>query len=224
MQAEITKIALPLPLKLGHVNCYLVAADQGFVLVDTGGSNGRAQVDASLAAAGCGRDRLRLIFLTHGDFDHSGNAAYLRKRLGAPIAMHSGDAGMVERGDMSWNRRRNKLVLRLSSPLFGFPQAARFTPDALLDDAADLATFGLPWKVIHLASHSRGSIGLLLDDGAFFCGDLFENTKTPGLNSIMDDRAAAQAALEMLKGHPIQTVYPGHGAPFSVDELSKGAQ
>ena len=38
--------------------------------------------------------------------------------------MLAGDGGMVERGDMSWKRQRNKLMLRLSSPLFGFPATA----------------------------------------------------------------------------------------------------
>jgi glyoxylase-like metal-dependent hydrolase (beta-lactamase superfamily II) len=137
--------------------------------------------------------------------------------------MHAADAGMVERGDMSWNRRSNKLLLRISSPLFGFGKDARFSPDALLGDGDDLATFGLPGKVIHLASHSLGSIGLLLEDGSFFCGDLFDNTKTPALNSIMDDRDAARAALAMLKAHPIQMVYPGHGQPFPFARVVKGA-
>jgi hydroxyacylglutathione hydrolase len=224
MQAKITTIRLPLAMNLGQVNCYLIAAGAGFVLVDTGGSNSRAQVDAALGAAGCGPGRLRLIFLTHGDFDHTGNAAYLKRILEAPIAMHAGDVGMVERGDMSWGRERNKLMLRLSSRFLGFPKAARFTPDALLAGEADLSAFGLHASVVHLACHSRGSIGLLLDDGAFFCGDLLENTKAPAINSIMDDRKSALATLQMLKAYPIATVYPGHGQPFPFAALATGAQ
>jgi hypothetical protein len=39
----------------------------------------------------------------------------------------------------------------------------------------------------------------------------------------MDDRAAAQASVEKLKGLSIKTVYAGHGAPFPMDryEASK---
>ncbi len=219
--AQITTITLPLPMKLGHVNCYLVAQGERFVLVDTGGANGRAQLDAALAAAGCAPGRLALIFLTHGDFDHTGNAAYLGRKFGAPLAMRADDAGMVERGDMSWNRQHNRLVLRLSSRLFGFGKDARFTPDVLLAGGEELAAFGLQGQVIALPGHSRGSTGLLLDDGSFFCGDLFDNTKAPAINSIMDDRDAARVSLEMLRGCPIQTVYPGHGQPFSFGALAK---
>ncbi len=53
-------------------------------------------------------NRLKLIVLTHGDFDHTGNAVYLRQRLGAPIAIHAGDAGMPERGDMFWKGKNGQ--------------------------------------------------------------------------------------------------------------------
>jgi glyoxylase-like metal-dependent hydrolase (beta-lactamase superfamily II) len=72
--------------------------------------------------------------------------------------------------------------------------------------------------VLSIPGHSRGSIGLLTADGDLFVGDLLVNTKRPVLNSIMDDRAAAQASVEKLKSLKIKTVYPGHGAPFSMDQ------
>jgi glyoxylase-like metal-dependent hydrolase (beta-lactamase superfamily II) len=42
---------------------------------------------------------LALIVLAHGDFDHTGNGAYLRQKYGARMATHRDDLGMVERGD-----------------------------------------------------------------------------------------------------------------------------
>ena len=68
---------------------------------------------------------------------------------------------------------------------------------------------------------SRGSIGILTTGGDLFAGDLFESTKQPRLNSIMDDAAAAQASVEKLKGLTIRTVYPGHGQPFSLDQITR---
>jgi len=35
----------------------------------------------------------------------------------------------------------------------------------------------------------------------------------------MDDLAAAKASVEKLKGLEVGTVYPGHGKPFSMEEL-----
>jgi glyoxylase-like metal-dependent hydrolase (beta-lactamase superfamily II) len=57
-----------------------------------------------------------------------------------------------------------------------------------------------------------------------FIGDLLENTKQPALNSIMDDRAAAQASVEKLKALPVKIVYPGHGQPFPLELYLVGEQ
>lgn len=214
MSYKINTIALSLPMRMGSVNCFLVAVEDGFVLFDAGGSNQRAELQRQLDQAGCRPGNLRLIVLTHGDFDHSGNAAHLRQAFGAPVAMHAGDVGMVERGDMSWNRSTSKLVLKAISLLFGFGRAERFTPDVLLRDGDDLLAYGLDARVIHLPGHSLGSIGILLAGGDLIGGDLLENTKGPALNSIMDDRTAAAASVDKLKGYSIGTVYPGHGQPF----------
>lgn len=49
-----------------------------------------------LEAAGCTKDNLQLIVLTHGDNDHTCNAAYLREHFQTKIAMHSGDRKLIE--------------------------------------------------------------------------------------------------------------------------------
>jgi hydroxyacylglutathione hydrolase len=100
MRQEIKTINLLLPYHLGSVNCYLIETETGYILIDTGGSNKRTDLEKELESAGCQPGYLKLIVLTHGDFDHTGNAAYLRKKFGTTIAMHDDDSGMVERGDM----------------------------------------------------------------------------------------------------------------------------
>jgi len=94
------------------VNCYLVRTGDGFILIDTGRTNKRSAIEKELESAGCQPGNLTLIVLTHGDFDHCGNAAYLRKKFGTQIAMHKDDSGMVERGDMLWNfqQKINKII------------------------------------------------------------------------------------------------------------------
>jgi glyoxylase-like metal-dependent hydrolase (beta-lactamase superfamily II) len=224
MKFALEVITLALPMRLGSVNCYLTKTEDGFILFDTGGSNQRAELDRRLSAAGCAPGNLKLILLTHGDFDHSGNAAHLRHKFAAPVAMHPDDAGMVERGDMSWNRHGSKLVLRITSGLFGFGEAERFTPDVLLSDGDVLTEYGLNATVLRLPGHSSGSIGVLLPGGIFICGDLLSNTKRPAINDIMDDREAARATVEMLTTHAIAEFYPGHGQPFSMASFLSAQQ
>ncbi len=217
---EITRISLTMPLGMGQVNCYLLRGSDGYVMLDTGPATQRRALERALEQAGCRPGDLSLIALTHGDFDHTGNAAYLRTRFESPVAMHRGDAGMLERGDMFWNRRRgNALVRALAPRLIGFGRAERIAPDRLLEDGDSLARYGLAAPVLHLPGHSSGSIGILAADGALFCGDLLENRRGPAIGSIVDDPQAAQASLDRLAGLKIGTVYPGHGEPFLMAAL-----
>jgi glyoxylase-like metal-dependent hydrolase (beta-lactamase superfamily II) len=207
---------------MGMVNSYLIQNSAGYFLVDTGSSNARKNLLRELENAGCLPGSLKLIVLTHGDFDHIGNAAYLRSAFTARIAMHHDDSGMAERGDMFVNRKRPNILIRALIPIFtGFGPSERFSPDLFLIDGFDLSQHGLEAKVISLPGHSRGSIGILTANGELFCGDLFENTKGPVLNAIIDDSAAANESVANLMGLKISMIYPGHGQPFTRELLAE---
>jgi hydroxyacylglutathione hydrolase len=229
MPSEIETINLSLPYRLGSVNCYLLEADGGgHILIDTGSSNRRTELEEELERNGCKPGNLRLIILTHGDFDHSGNATYLCKRFGSKIAMHYDDSGMAEYGDMFFNRKRRNIFLKtlikiITSIFFGFSKSERFKPDLFVDDGYDLSEYGLDARVLHIPGHSKGSIGILTGSGDLFCGDLLTNgdrIDQPNLNSIMDDILVAKESVKKLKSLKIKTVYPGHGKPFSLDNLA----
>jgi glyoxylase-like metal-dependent hydrolase (beta-lactamase superfamily II) len=209
-------------MRMGTVNCYLLHTEAGFFLIDTGTSSARKQLLAGLANAGCIPGSLRLVLLTHGDFDHTGNAAFIRARYDTKLAMHRADSGMGETGNMFDNRKKPNVLIRSLVPLFtGFGESERFTPDLLLDDGYDLTPHGLGARVLSLPGHSKGSIGILTAEGDLFCGDLFENRKEPALNSLMDDPEAAKVSLAVLASYKIRFVYPGHGEPFAMEQLAK---
>ena len=222
---EIRVVTLPMPLRTGTVNAYLVETGHGYVLIDTGTSNARDKLEQELASAGCRPGILDLILLTHGDFDHTGNAAYLRERFGAKLAMHPDDIGMAEQADMFWNRKSGNPIVRLLAPiLFGFGRANRFTPEFTIDDGDNLREYGFDAEVLLIPGHSKGSIGILTVDGDLFCGDLLENTEGPAKNSIMDDATACDASVERLESLSIGTVYPGHGEPFPMEQFASSAR
>jgi hydroxyacylglutathione hydrolase len=223
MPQEITTITLPLPLRLGTVNCYLIHSAAGHILIDTGAANQRARLEGALIAAGCRPGNLQLIILTHGDFDHTGNVAYLREAFGARVAMHRDDVGMLEEGDMFCSRKRPGVIVRRLAPmLFGFGKSARCAPDTLLADGESLSDYGWDATVLHLPGHSGGSIAILTAAGDLFCGDLLENVKEPALNSIMDDLDLASASIDRLSRLGVGTVYPGHGRPFTMQQFLAG--
>jgi hydroxyacylglutathione hydrolase len=220
MAYKIKIIPLPMPVHMGMVNAYLIDTPGGQLLIDTGSSYAQEKLGAELTNCGCTSNSLKLVILTHGDFDHIGNAAYLRKTYGIRIAMHADDLGMAERGEMFVNRKKPNIIIKVLMPIFaGFGRNQRFTPDILLDDGYDFSEYGFNARVVCLPGHSKGSIGILTSEGELFCGDLFENMKAPTLNSLMDDHASAKDSIEKLDGMEIRMVYPGHGQPFTLDML-----
>ena len=205
------------------VNCYLIKAKDGSVLIDTGYAKNCDIIDAALAKAGC--DTLKLILLTHGDFDHVGNCAYLKEKFSCAVAMHPDDVGMVEKGDMFWNRemgRAKRAIGSLFTRLMRISLDAQdmFSPDIFLKDRQHLTELGFEATVHHLPGHSKGSIGLLTVDGDFFCGDIFTNTSIPKKSNLLSNRDDYLKSLEMIQHLDARTVYPGHGLSFPANALS----
>lgn len=206
-------------INLGGVNCYLVKAGDSYLLIDTGFSSKRAYLEKELKSAGVMPGNLALIILTHGDSDHADNSAYLREKYGAKITMHIGDSGMVENGDMSWNRKSKpdkiSITFRISTMIFsGLNKPGNFNtfkPDFYIEDGQGLSEYGFCAEVLHLPGHSKGSIGILATSGELFCGDLFYNFA--GFNYI-DDLADFKASINKLMNLKIEKIYPGHGKPF----------
>jgi glyoxylase-like metal-dependent hydrolase (beta-lactamase superfamily II) len=221
MTLEINILTTPFVFNVS-VNCYLVRTGDGFILIDTGRTNKRGAIEKELESAGCQPGNLTLIVLTHGDFDHCGNAAYLRKKFGTQIAMHKDDSGMVERGDMLWNRNKQNILIRTIFKLFfRLSKSDRFKPDLYIDEGYDFSGYGFAAKVLDIPGHSQGSIGILTASGDLFCGDLLANIAKPEIWSIIDDSVAAHASVEKLKRLQINTVYPGHGQPFPMELFMK---
>jgi glyoxylase-like metal-dependent hydrolase (beta-lactamase superfamily II) len=203
-------------------NCYLLGVADGFVLIDTSVARRRRALVEELRGAGCGPGDLRLVVLTHAHPDHACNCAYLRAVYDAPVAMHASDAGKAERGDMFWRPEGLTPAMKVARLMTWAAGIARFdplVPDVLLEEGQRLDEHGLAATVLHLPGHSPGSICVLADTGALFCGDLITSTRGPRLNTIIDVAADYEASIERLRGLPVETVYPGHGGPFALDEL-----
>ena len=211
-------------IALKKVNCYLIKCNDGYILIDSGYTKNRAQVQAKIEDLGCKPGALKLILVTHGDFDHVGNVVYLQKKYGGKVAMHRGDLGMAEHGNMFWNRNGINIVLKklIQAILILFrlklKKANRFTPDIFLVDGEDLSDYGFNAKVIHFPGHSKGSIGFITSNGDLFCGDLLENLKKPVKGSLVDNKDDFKASISKLKEISIKKIYPGHGEPFSIED------
>jgi hydroxyacylglutathione hydrolase len=208
-----------LRLAFRMVNAYLVRADDGFILIDTGFRSNRKALASALIGAGCGVGDLKLIVITHGDADHCSNAVYLRQKFGAKIAMHQAEVDAVESGDMFESRGPVPPMRKLLMSLFRLRKGDRFTPDVLLAEGDRLSSYGLDAMVHHVPGHTRGSLAVLTAEGAFFSGDFLENRTRPSVATFVDDATVLRAEFERIKTLNIQTVYPGHGKPFELGEI-----
>lgn len=74
-----------------------------------------------------------------------------------------------------------------------------FKPDVLVEDQQSLKDYGLEATVLHLLGHTKGSIGILTAEKAFFCGDLMSSMGKPSLEFFVDDMAAAEAGVQRLR-------------------------
>lgn len=198
-------------------NCYLIKTDIGFILIDTGSKSKIRKLKQVLESKGCKPGNLNLIILTHGDFDHSGNCAFLREKYATKITMHKDDVGMVEERDMFWNRETGNILIR--KLINTFFKISRFKPDFCIDEDSDLSKYGLDTKIIYLPGHSKGSIGIVTSDKNLFCGDLFINQKEPKPNTLIDNLKEFNESINKVKVLEINTVYPGHGKPFQMSSI-----
>lgn len=205
------------------VNSYLVKTETGYFLIDTGIKKKRDQLEKELMVAGCKPGDLKLIIITHGHIDHVGNAAHLRDKYGAKIAMHEGEKEMVESGDMFIDMRGGILLglVGILMKILRLRDYEKFTPDIFLEDNQDLSTYGLDAKVIHTPGHSAGSISILTAEGDLFCGDIFGNTRKPEKTSIIIDPETFNVSVEKLRALKVSTVYPGHGKSFKMKQLTE---
>jgi hydroxyacylglutathione hydrolase len=210
-----------IPIASKMVNCYLIKTADGFFLVDTGMPFLRGAVKKALAGAGCKPGNLELVVITHGDFDHTGNATFLQKKYGTKILAHKSEAGTMERAELSDRKNKPKLAFRMMIPITRLLAFRPVKADIYIEGDRDLKEYGIDANIIHIPGHSVGSIGVVTKDGDLFCGDLLNNSKIPQRNILVDDAAEMDASIEKLKALNIKTVYPGHGKPFTMEEFIK---
>jgi len=210
----------PLVIDLGFVNVFLLRSRDSHILIDTGAARDWPDLERELVEAGCLPDKLKLVVLTHGDFDHAGNCAELQKKYGTKIAMHKGDAEMVRTGVLV--KRKSKGIIGRLLLWIGGREVKGFTtfrPDILLEDGQVISSNGLTVKIIHTPGHTKGSIAILTDDGRLFVGDTVSNRTRPSGPPLIEDEEGFNKSITVLKQSNAHMVYPGHGKPFPFSAL-----
>ncbi|MDQ1084822.1 MULTISPECIES: MBL fold metallo-hydrolase [Microbacterium] len=207
-------------------NSYLLATDDGLVLIDAGLPRSWNLLVDALAALRSTPDDLVSVYLTHGHFDHVGTLERLQREHHVPVHVHAADAPLV-RHPYRYDRESPRSLYALRHP-GGLPSLARMTLAGALgvrgveargDVSHGVAVLGglMP---IATPGHTYGHVAFHLPDrDVLFAGDAlvtfdpYTGRAGPQIvaRAATADSRAALAALPDLSATGASTVLPGHG-------------
>jgi len=205
------KLAEVKRIRCGSVNTYLIEEHGRAVLVDTG----RNGFEEKLLAQ-CRKTKVELIVLTHGHADHVQNTAYLRKKLGVPVALHKEDLNLIKDNFTEPLRFQGMLGMAVAEVTAKSSETDRipeFTPEIFINEGDWLKEYGINARIMGLPGHTRGSIGIDLDEKAVIVGDALMNMFYPGLSLVYWDREKMLKSADKISALGARKVYFGHGSP-----------
>ncbi len=192
------------------VNCYLLAAEKGWLIVDTGLPGQEDKILNYLKRQHIQPSAVAFIVLTHADLDHIGCVKALKAATGAKIAIHPADASVLT-GQQAFKTINNffKPAVKL---LFSLIPYQPVEPDILLEDGANLGR----WQIIHTPGHTPGSICLFQNGKCLLVGDALRTSwqanPRPTSSRICLDLAQARQSLIKISELNYRVLLPGHGA------------
>jgi glyoxylase-like metal-dependent hydrolase (beta-lactamase superfamily II) len=229
---------LPLPLRdspLGHVNTYLVRADDGYLLVDCGWDTADTlqALEGHLRALDIRITDVRHLVITHIHPDHYGLAGRLRELSHANLSFHRLERLYIESryddtdellGEMhEWLRVNGTPSTELDRLNFGSmgirERVGIAFPDRTLDGGEEITSGKFAFKVIWTPGHSAGHICLYdARHKVLLSGDHVLPHITPSVG--LHVRAASNPladyldSLRLIGRLEAELVLPGHGEPF----------
>ena len=209
-------------IKCAISNCYLLLGTRP-VLVDSGAPGDLKPILAGLKASGVAPKDLALILLTHGHSNHAGCAAELRRRTGAQIAVHAGDAPLVRTG-------RNGVIAvqdwlgRVLRP-FVDEEFEAFEPDLVFKEGIALEPYGLRGRVLPTPGHTAGSVSIVLANGEALIGDVLRGSLVWPNRSrdhyFCNDPELNQRSIVRLAREGLLRCHPGVYGSFPGTELGQ---
>ena len=159
--------------------------------------------------------KIKYIVLTHHHYDHASGAHRLREATGAQIVVHRDEVSWLlnpdnETGDMEIPEDQKEAREQAKKWRL---EAAKATPDIVVDDGHVLEIGALHLKLVHTPGHTAGHLCMLIpEEKLLFAGD---NVLGVGTAAIAPpphgDMEQYVASLKKMQALDAELLAPGHG-------------
>jgi len=203
-----------------YVNAFIVRGERS-IIVDTGIPGYGSRILKTMSRHDINPQDISLIIITHGHHDHTGSAAYLREKTGAPVAIHKGDVEALRTGinpPLCGVGGKGKFMVAMSK-MMKMPQVQGVAPQVILEKETDLADYGIQGTIMPTPGHTAGSVSVLLAGGCALVGDMifggFVRKHSPGFPYFCQDIETASKSISDILDLKPKIFYAGHGGPFT---------
>ncbi len=203
-------------VRLTWVNVYLWEREDGYTMIDTGFPWQAAAILNSMKATGISPSEVKRILITHGDIDHVGALAIVKRVTGGEVVAHAAEKPLIE-GTTKRKLRRN-LAGALYTPIDRLLTALLLRPvsvDRTVIDREILKEEG--FRVVYTPGHTPGHVAYYHPGRkVLFTGDAFMNVngRIRGPYALYTpDPTGALESQRKLAALDVQVVFFGHGAP-----------
>lgn len=217
---------------VGRVNVYFIGRPgSDWILVDTG-ARGHAEEVRAAAEARYGKTRPAAIVLTHGHFDHSGNAWELAEAWDVPVYAHPLELPYLT-GRSNYPQRDPLVGGFLGIVSIFMPKLEGMVAGRVAALPEKLPGFD-DWRWLHTPGHSPGHISLFREsDGTLIAGDAVATVNMEALRDMIVEKpqlsrgpipfncdwvATINSIRELAALHP-HVIAAGHGAPMNDPDL-----
>lgn len=183
-------------------NSYLIPANDGWVMLDTGWPDTFSQLLHLLNQNNISVYEINYLVVTHFHPSHAGLTQNF-KDLGTNLILHETQINYYSKLNLFYKK----------NPKANFKDITSSNNILLTDyDSRDfLQSIGIRGELLSTPGHSDDSISLILDDDCAFTGDL----PAYSMLGVYDD-IVIEDSWDLIRQYHVKTIYPGHGEPYEI--------
>lgn len=189
-------------LNNNRTNCYLIKANDGWLMIDTGFPDTFSLLLQLLNQKDICVNEINYLIITHFHPDHAGLTQNLRD-LGTNLIVHEDQIPYMTKLNLFYKK----------NPKANFKDIISGNTIVLSDSNSNsfLESIGIHGNLITTSGHSEDSVSLIIEDDCAFTGDL----PPYHLMEAFDDLVITDS-WDMLKKYNVKKIYPSHGEPYMI--------